>query len=261
MSETETEVVDVEYEAKALGWVSKEDFRGAEDEWVDAETFVRRGKEINPILRKNNERLMRELRARDTELQAIKQSVEEFKAYHAETAAREYDRALATLKQQKKEALANSDTDAVMELDEQIDELKSNKPSVRTEPAARAPDPAFVAWAKDNDWVFKDAELFKFAGAYSDVVALEHPEFTAKELLEEVSKRVKGKFPEKFGRPARRAAGMVEGSSGSDLTGGSSRGKSYADLPADAKAACDKFVKQGLLTKAQYVTDYFGGEG
>ena len=39
---------------------------------------------------------------------------------------------------------------------------------------------------------------------------------------------------------------------------GSTSKKSYADLPAEAKQACDKFVKQGLLSKDQYVKDYFG---
>jgi hypothetical protein len=35
-------------------------------------------------------------------------------------------------------------------------------------------------------------------------------------------------------------------------------GKSYAALPDDAKKACDRFVKQGLMTKEQYIKDYFG---
>ena len=55
------EVNPVEEEARAQGWVGKDEFRGSDDDWVDADTFVKRGKEIMPILRKNNEKLLKEL--------------------------------------------------------------------------------------------------------------------------------------------------------------------------------------------------------
>ena len=32
--------------------------------------------------------------------------------------------------------------------------------------------------------------------------------------------------------------------------------KSYESLPAEAKAACDKFVKQGLMTREEYVKEF-----
>lgn len=62
----------LEKEARVFGWVPKEDFRGSEDDWVDADTFVKRGKEINPILRKNNELLMKRLDEKAREIDTIK---------------------------------------------------------------------------------------------------------------------------------------------------------------------------------------------
>jgi len=41
--------------------------------------FVKRGKEINPILRKNNEKLMQKLNERDAEIADIRKTAEEFK--------------------------------------------------------------------------------------------------------------------------------------------------------------------------------------
>jgi hypothetical protein len=35
---------------------------------------------------------------------------------------------------------------------------------------------------------------------------------------------------------------------------------SYANLPADAKTQCDKWVRDGLMTQDQYVKDYPWGE-
>ena len=52
---------EVRHEAESQGWVPKERFRGNENDWVDAETFVKRGREILPILRKNNENLIKDL--------------------------------------------------------------------------------------------------------------------------------------------------------------------------------------------------------
>ena len=56
--------IQVEKEARTLGWVPQSEYRDG-DHFVDAETFVKRGKEINPILRKNNEILLRKLAERD----------------------------------------------------------------------------------------------------------------------------------------------------------------------------------------------------
>ena len=75
----------VEKEACLFGWVPKEEFRGSESDWVDAGVFVKRGKEINPILRKNNELLMKKLDEKAKEIDSIKASVEEFKKFQKDT--------------------------------------------------------------------------------------------------------------------------------------------------------------------------------
>ena len=71
----------VEKEARLFGWVPKEEFRGSETDWVDADTFVKRGKEINPILRKNNELLMKRLDEQAKQLESLKSDTEEWKKF------------------------------------------------------------------------------------------------------------------------------------------------------------------------------------
>ena len=39
-------------EAKELGWVPQDEFRGAQDKWIDAPTFLARGRDVMPLLRK-----------------------------------------------------------------------------------------------------------------------------------------------------------------------------------------------------------------
>ncbi|CAB4183418.1 hypothetical protein UFOVP1078_64, partial [uncultured Caudovirales phage] len=74
-SEAEGSEVDasVIQEAVSQGWVSKDKYRGDEKDWVDAETFVKRGREILPILRKNNENLLKELNQTKENLKEFKQ--------------------------------------------------------------------------------------------------------------------------------------------------------------------------------------------
>jgi hypothetical protein len=49
--------------------------------------------------------------------------------------------------------------------------------------------------------------------------------------------------------------GSVDSSSDGRVPTGKKK-KGYNDLPAEAKAACDKFVKQKLMTVEQYVNEY-----
>src|SRR2546425_12464119 len=88
-------------EARTDGWKPKEQFHGPEDQWVDAETFVKRGREINPILRKNNERLQREIADLRQKLDGTTTSLQRVQEYHAKLETRAYERALKDLKAQK----------------------------------------------------------------------------------------------------------------------------------------------------------------
>ena len=60
---------NTEQEARNLGWVPQEEFRGDPGKWVDAETFVERGHTIMPILKSNNKKLEEQLRSQAAELE------------------------------------------------------------------------------------------------------------------------------------------------------------------------------------------------
>lgn len=253
--QTQTVSPEVIREAELLGWVPKERFRGNEDDWIDAEVFVKRGKEINPILRKNNELLLNKLNAKDAEIADIKAAVEEFKKFHEETEERAYKRALADLKAAKKQALEEGDHEAVVEIDDEISDLKeSKKTTTTTEPTKTTPvvDPVYLAWEADNRWIVEDPSLAKAAEEAAAIMRIRGETSTGRTFLEKVGEKIKETFPEKFGNPNRDRASMTEGNRPATKTGK----RSYADLPADAKQACDRFVKQGLMTKEQYVAEF-----
>ena len=234
-------------EAKRQGWVPQEDYNGPEDKWVDANTFVKKGKEINALLRKDNDFLKREVAE-------MKSTMMEFKKFHADTEKRAYDRAMADLRDQKKEAISTGDGDKVLQIDDAIDELKSQKP----EPvkATQQIDPAFVAWNDDNKWFGTDKELTNEANLIGEVIKRQNPTLIGESFLDEVTKRVKRMYPEKFTNSNRARPSPVEGTTAPKATG--KNGKGFNDLPPEAKEACQKFEKNGLLTRAQYLKEYFG---
>ena len=235
-------------EAKRQGWVPQEEYTGPEDKWVDADTFVKKGKEINALLRKDNEFLKREV-------SDMKSTMMEFKKFHAETEKRAYERAMADLRDQKKEAISTGDGEKVLQIDDAIDELKSARQVEKAQPAPQ-PDPEFVMWSEENRWYTNDAQLRTEADMIGEVIKRQNPTLIGNAFLNEVTTRVKRMYPEKFTNGNRNRPSPVEGTTAPKATG--KNGKSYNDLPPEAKAACQKFEKSNLLTREQYLKEYFG---
>lgn len=258
-----------EKEARIFGWVPKEEFRGSEDDWVDAEVFVKRGKEINPILRKNNELLMKKLDEKAKEIDSIKASVEEFKQFQKESFERktaEYEIQIAELKSKKREAIAEGNGDAVVDIDDQIDSLKEAQREAKAEAKAKADvpppaqasipdDPELQSWLGRNQWFGSDTEMTEMANGLGSSVRKQFPHLTGRDFLDKLDDRIKEYFPHKF--TGNKAKGSAVDSSGSVRGSGSSGKKSYDNLPADAKQACDRFIKNGWIkSKQEYVDSY-----
>jgi len=256
-------------EARIFGWVPKEEFRGSEDDWVDAEVFVKRGKEINPILRKNNELLMKKLDEKAKEIDSIKASVEEFKKFQKESFERktaEYDVQIAQLKSQKREAIAEGNGDLVVDIDDQLDSLKEAqreaKEASKAKPEPEQPaqvsipdDPELQSWLNKNNWFGNDIEMTELANTLGSSVRKQFPHLASRAFLEKLDDKIREYMPNKF--LGNKAKGSAVDSSGSVRGSGSSGKKSYDNLPDDAKQACDRFIKQGWIkSKQEYIDSY-----
>lgn len=258
--------VEIEKDARHFGWVPKEEFRGDQDSWVDAETFVKRGKEINPILRSNNERLKKELQEatakHDKELAELRAAAEEFKAFQKDSYERKQKQLqdeLQALKLQRKEAMRENDVDLVEEIEDRIEAVKeeqSFKPEVKELPKEEKTvvlDPALSEWMSENKWFGTDVENTEIANVLGAAVRREFPNLTGKAFLDKLDERIDSRLPDVRGKKS----GQRDTVDSSTTRGSSTtKKKSYENLPADAKAACDKYVKQKLMTKEEYVAMY-----
>lgn len=267
-SQEAPEASQYESEARAQGWVAQEEFRGSESDWVDAETFVRRGKEIMPILRKNNEKLLKELGEAKKVAEEAREAAKEFREYQKqqfERKTKDLEAQLEQLKQAKRDAITQGDGDRAIAIDDAMDELKEQRQEAKQdlkaaeEKAKEVPqvtaDPILNDWMDRNEWFGKDTKLTGMANGLGVELRRENPGLSGKAFLDKLDEELAAMLPEKFGK--KRVPNPMEGSPNGTARPSASAGKkSYTNLPAEARAACDKFVKQGLMTKEQYVAEY-----
>jgi|SRR3972149_5880841 len=261
-------------EAMADGWKPLDQYNGPEERWVDAETFVKRGREINPILRKNNERLQAEIKALKDQLDTTNMSLKQVQEYHSQLEERAYARAVKDLKAKRREAFVEGDNATVVDIEEEIEELEKNKPKPRVDETPKPPpkgeDPILADWMQEHKGWFNDSnpEMMDYANAVGIRLRRNDPEnkIVGKAFLDKITEAVKKQFPEKFGS-RRSGAAMVEGSSnGTGSSGAGGGGTKLADLPPEARKACkelstekwyiDLAKAQGLTPEQLYIKDY-----
>lgn len=262
--------LETEKEARLQGWVPKEEFRGKETDWIAADIFVQRGREINPILRKNNERIQKELDKAKKDLEDLRIGVEEFKKFQKESKEKliaGYETELLNLREQKKLAISNGDGELAVQLDDQMDAIKdaraASKESIKEdlkenkEEKPAEVNPKIADWVERNQW-YKDSKVMSTtANAIAEEVRNQYPFYNEDQFLVELDKRLEETFtPEKLGRK-QKPRSPVEGASTTTPSGSKSK-QSYDSLPPEAKKACDDFIRQGLIkTRDEYVKEYY----
>jgi len=265
------QALEIETQAREMGWRPKEEFRGAEDKWVDAATFVERGEHVLPIVKATAERLRGDLTRTNAELtkvtEALKASQETIQAlerYHQDDVKQKVEQARTKLKAELKEAIKAGDVDAQTDLTVAIGELNSAEAARETEDGERKPErkpapvkdytnePEFVAWRADNQWFGSDRA--KTAIAYDITARLrsEGDKTVGRTFLDKVAVETSKEVARLGGG---RPRGKVEASRSSGSAGGGGvNGKTYADLPADAKQACDSYERDLVGPDRRYKT-------
>lgn len=260
---------NVEVEAKELGWVPKDEFRGDETKWVSAEQFLEHGKQVMPLLRKNNERLTQSLGTLQQQINQLKGEIkardEDFDALqeaHNEEIVRRSDEVRKDILSRLKAAKRDNDTDAEVELTDQLTQITSAKKEAEgtlgkeketTETTITPEHPAFITWKVENPWYNTGGSRMLTALGEAAKMREEGTTLIGKPFFDELDRRLAGGT-----RVAARS--KVEGSRGGSSNGSSGNGRTYSDLPAEAKAQCDtnakKFVHANGTGRFKTEADY-----
>lgn len=268
---------DTQARARAMGWVPKEEYKGNPDNWRDAGEFVRRGEEILPIVQERNRDLTRKLNElenrlnqKDAEYQTNLSKIERMSAVALH---RQREQLQVSYESAMRQAAASADVDrydqlsrdrdqAVAQFDRRIQETVAVQPQMQQLPTN---PPEVEQWVEKNkSWFLKDNALRLEAAGVHESIKNESPYLSLAENLDLVEKTIKARYPKKFGiQPQAPAAssvsyGAVE-SGGSRLpSGGGNRQRGASDMPPEAKAAAERFVKQGIFKDVnEYARDYW----
>lgn len=277
------ETSDVETQAKKMGWIPQDQFRGNQEEFIPAEEYLRRGNEMLPILRANNRRMETELEKLRRELTETRQAnkttestIESLKEFQASIAIERAKTKRSELLAAIKTANEDGNDDAVDELRDELEAVKSvikegTTTSVKAAPKVEVPaepevSPEMRAWTKSNEWFGVDKRRTAMAVQIGQEIREEGSNLQGADFLAEVELRVS----EFFGDV--RKVSKVEASRQSSGAGSSPvRQKGYSQLPAEAKAACDRLqarfigtgpgkFKDAAAWQAQYAKTFFDQE-
>lgn len=244
-NEEQSSARDFDAEARLQGWVPQDDFKGQADKWVDAESFVKRGEEIIPFLKKNNENLK-------VEIDKLKKSIKRLSK--AEQSA--YDNALSDLKSQMREAVASGDTEEFDKVEAKVEKLKKEAADDVGQTHAEDPVEAFDTFREENTWFDRAAlpnatEVEIEARLYADRIAqkwereglpktMGPSEFFAKVAAETERRFPALKMKKAVTKPASAVAGVTNGAVAKGA-------KTGANLPPEAKRQAERFFNQGVI--------------
>jgi hypothetical protein len=262
--------MDIEQEAKLQGWVPSEEFKGAQEKWVDAESYVERGKHIMPILQSNNKRLLSELDSVKSVVESLKttvnnqnQSMEELKAFHQESTKAQVEKARREILNDLKEAKSDGDVDQEIQLTSDLSkfdaaQVASKAPQVTVAQVPSGPklDPVVQAWMTLNPWYGTDTAKTQLAIDVATEFRNSNTPLGGADFLEAVKEEVGNRMNIK---PVGKVDGGGRGGASSSNSG------SYTGLPSDAKEACDNFIKKYVGPDKVYKTkkegqDFFVSE-
>jgi hypothetical protein len=256
-----------------MGWAPKENYLrdklGPEENWLPADKYVERGESIMPILKANNRKLAEKVDATANELASTKaaltaatEAIEELKAFNS-TVNKE------RVKEQKRDImsqLAQAKTDGNVELEVQLTdklgEVNSaikeadkapTKVAPKTDPAAPTLTVEAKQWMSENPWFGSDQRKTGFAMGLSNEWKSQGKQTGTKEFFDHVDEEMGKLFDRNADR--RGAPSKVDGTnngSGDGSRGGGSH--TFADLPAEAKAACEKSAERLVGPNRAYKT-------
>lgn len=240
--ESKPEPSKYETTARNQGWVPKEEWQGDPDDWTDAKEFVRRGE------------LFTKISSQSSEIKDMKKAMAALVEHHQKVKETEFSRALNYLKEQKKAALVEGDADKLLEVEDAIDLLKTERTQVKDETPAKTQkdlSPVFVSWVRENQWYAQDAEMRSFADDIGVGYYNRHPGSSEQDVYQYVQERVKKAYPEKFKGRATPIPTVESGNSGQ---GGAPK-KDTVRLTEEQEKVMKTFVRQGVMTKEEYIAD------
>lgn len=262
----EPTVSPAEEKARSQGWVSEEEWveQGkSADDWVDEKQFIFRGELMQRIQQQS-----KQLNESNGKIDQLTKALKKLGEVNSQVAEEQYKKAIQTLKRQKAEAMSDDDHEAVIDIDDKIDELKEAQKAMKEDEIIPESSPAptggvtpeamqqeYNAWIgkPENNWYMSDPVLRGAADALGIAYLSDNPAVSASDVFDYVSKQIKIEMPHKFGGNKPTAPSVIEGGKPKPRSKGAKF--TVKDLTEDQLKMAKTFVDTGALPDVQTYVD------
>lgn len=232
-------------QALEMGWRPKEEWAGDPEDFVDAKEFVQRKSFYDRIS------------TQSAEIKELKKTLSEFSDHFRKVEDYTRKQVLDELRAAKREALEVGNTDEVIRIDEAITDFKVNEKELERQKEAKkaaeanAPAPELVEWQTRNKWYTTNAEMTKYANVIAAGLVASNPNGDRVEILKEIEREVRARFPDEFKSKRRESAPAVE----SSTTHAKPKADKLVGTPEEM-AIARRFVKAGIYKdEAEYIKE------
>lgn len=252
------ERVYTELEQRALdqGWRPIEEWDGAPEDHRSAREYIDRGE------------LLGKIKAQNSEMKEVKQMLTTLSAHNQKVYLAGFEKGLAEFKTARAQALRDGDTEAVLALEDKIDEHKEAIQVIKNTPPPQAkiqdePSPLFTNWLERNKWYETDEGMRNWADgaalALGKQARLLGKQIGEKDVYEHLTTEARKIFPQKFqrvGAPTIDGEGRKIMTNKSGKAGGDKFEQLMNEMPEEMAKAARNLVKAGHVTKEKYVEDF-----
>lgn len=213
---------------------------------ISAEEFLRREELFDKISKQNHT------------IHKLESAMDEMAKQHSKIAELERQKVLDSLKEAKKQALAEEDYDRVIELDDKIEETRNSKEAEESETPKQSQtvDPDFQSWQSKNSWydADKNPDLFQEATA----IGMAFNQTTGKvgkELYEHVERVMRRMYPDRLGDNSytQTAPAVESNARPTRQPRGKKRKFTKSDLNDVQRQVMNRYVRSGVLTEQEYI--------
>lgn len=232
---------DYEKQARVKGWRPEEEYEG-ETPWVDAKEFVGRQPlfdAIHKLSKKNKD---------------LDVTVNNLVEHNRKVEKAAYKKAVEDLKAQKIVALENQDHATVIEIDDQIDEVKREAASTSAPKSEESPE--FAAFLERNSWYGEKQNMARYATRIGEEywASQENPSRTA--MLAHVEEVVRDAYPEEFApkeNPKRKASQAVASPKAGSIKPKGRAKLTKNDLSYEERVVLNNMLRNSPLTEEEYL--------
>lgn len=224
---------ETEVQAMEEGWIPPE--RAGElpegKKHLSAEEYLERGTFFKKI-----DTLKKKVEDQDKTINHLASHYEKVVESERAKVQREMKAEIERLKAEKIEALDQGNSARVVEIDEEIQEVRQ----VSREPQAE--HPVFAKWKQENEWYLKDEFLHDEAEILGSEYARKR--IPIDQALSKITNHLKTKYPDRFDNPERKLPPSVEGG-----TPPPPKGKTITekDLTREEREVFKNFERNGVI--------------